>query len=191
MINLLSQEHRAQLAAAKRNVILRKYVITLMFLIGGIVACYGVGYFMLDEEKKHYQQQLSIYEPQRNAYADTTKQAQDFSKNLRIAKSILDNEIVYSDLIMTLSENLPSNVVLTNLSLRTKELAQPISITINVKTPNDAVATKTKFQQGIIFKDTKIKTIDKSMSNDYPYTAVIITTLDQKAYLAEQARKNQ
>ncbi len=188
MINLLSQEYRSELAAAKRNVILRKYVFTLVFLAVGIAACYGIGYFMLDEEKKHFEQEASVYEPQRKQYAETVKQAQDFNKNLRIAKSILDNEIIYSKLIGVLSDSLPNNVVLTNFSLRTKDLAQPIAITISVKSPNDAVATKTKFEQGTIFKDTKLKTIDKSMNTDYPYTAVLITTLDKKEYLAMQSR---
>ncbi len=189
MINLLSPEYRAELAAAKRNIILRKYVVTLLFLAIGVGACYGIGYIMLEEEKKHYQQEIAVYEPKRQEYAATVTKAQSFNKNLRIAKSILDNEIIYSDLIIAISNNLPSNVVLANLSLRTKELAQPISITVSIKSPDDAVKTKTKFEQGKIFKDTKIKTIEKSTNGDYPYSAVLITTLDKKEYLAFQAEQ--
>ena len=144
---------------------------------------------MSEEEKKHYQQEIAVYEPKRQEYAATVTKAQSFNKNLRIAKSILDNEIIYSDLIIAISNNLPSNVVLANLSLRTKELAQPISITVSIKSPDDAVKTKTKFEQGKIFKDTKIKTIEKSTNGDYPYSAVLITTLDKKEYLAFQAEQ--
>ena len=186
MINLIGHKYRAELAAAKRNVILRKYVSTLILLIVGIAACYGVGYMMLDIQQREYEKQIATYAPQREWFNATVDDARVFNKNLAVAKSILSNEVIYSYLVLTITSQLPPGAVLANLSLRTKDLAQPIPLTIVAKTPNDAVATKNAFDQSTVFKDTKLKTVDKTLNDEYPYTAVLITTIDMELYLKRQ-----
>lgn len=191
MINLLSQEYRSELAAAKRNIVLRKYVFTLVALVAVVAASYSVGYILLQDQKQFYEAQKAEYEPQKSQYATTIKEAADYNKNLAIAKSILSNEIVFSHLMITITQLIPSNVLMSNVSLKANQLDKTMELTFGVNSAVDAVAVKNAFEKSPYFKDTKIKTIDIVTDGPTPFTTVIITSIKTDVYIPSQREATQ
>ncbi len=186
MINLLSQQSRRELAAARRNIILRQYIFATLLLCIGVTGVFVVGYVLLYNQANAYRQDAARYAPMRESYGDVIKEASDYSKNLATAKAIFDNEFIFSDLLTTLAHTLPKNTILSGINIRTVELSKPIELTCNTKSYSDAEALKKAFQGSRFFKDTKLRSITKMPEGAYPYTVALITTLDKTAYMKAQ-----
>jgi hypothetical protein len=127
MINLLSVESKRELRAARHNVTLRQYVFTILILGGLITASYAVGYVMLMNQENASKQQLAQFKPQREQYAKTIEEATTYNDNLTIAKSILENEILFSNFMTTIAKTMPQGVTLVNINLKAEDFAQPCS----------------------------------------------------------------
>lgn len=186
MINLLSTESKNELKAARRNITLRKYVLTLLFLNIVIAGTYTIGYIILTNQTASYRKEISTYEPERKKFQDTIQRATQYSENLAIAKSILSNELQFSNLTITIARTLPPNVTLTSLSISAKDIAKPISLNFGSKSYADAIKLKESFQESPYFTDTKIRSIDKSTEGNYPYQVALITTFNKQAFVQAQ-----
>lgn len=184
MINLLDQDTQAELRAAKLNVKLRQFIIMLLCIVLLIVLSYAVGYFILSSQADAYRQEAERYVPEKAKYADVIKQANEYNKNLATAKSIINNEFLFSDLLVVFAKTLPSNTILDGINVSTAELSKPVEITVATKSYSDAERVKLALQESPYFKDTKIRTITKLTQGSYPYAARIITTIDAAAITA-------
>lgn len=186
MINLLSQESKDELKAARRNIIFRKYVFTLLFLAVVITGSYGVGYGILLSQESTYKQQIAEFEPQKAAYSDTIKSANEYNKNLLVAKSILQNELAYSSFTTMFAKTTPPSVIATGLIVKANVLTKPIEFNFSAKTYEGILATKDSFEKSPYFKDVKIRAITKLPRTVYQYQFVIITTFDREAFTKDQ-----
>ncbi|MFZ1812082.1 MAG: hypothetical protein WAU02_00980 [Candidatus Saccharimonadales bacterium] len=186
MINLLDHRAKAELIAARHNVRLRQYSFILILLCVVITASYTIGYIILNNQANAYRDEAAHYAPEREKYKDIVAQATEYNKNLAIAKTIMNNEFIFSDLLVTLSKTLPPNAVLAGINLQAVDLAKPIELTINTKSFTDADAVKKAFEASPYFKDSKLRTITKLPEGTYPYTAVLITTLNQTTFQKAQ-----
>jgi len=187
MINLLSKHDRAELAAARRNIKLRQYVV-LFAIIGGLVAAsYTIAYIILDAQTKAYRADIESLKPQQAEYKDVVKEATAYSENLKTARTIFDSEFTFSSLLTTLARILPSNAVLADFNLSVADLNKPIILTFRVKTTTDADKVKLALQNSPYFKDTKIRIISYQPEYlPYTYTVTIITTLDKPLFQKTQ-----
>lgn len=181
MINLIDQETRADLRAAKRNIVLRHIIIMLLSLGVVMTASYGIGYLILNGQAEAYRQEAARYIPEKQKYADVIKEANTFNSNLATAKTIFKNEFFFSNLLIIFSKKLPANTVLDNLNTTATDLSKPIMIDIRTKTNVDADKAKLALQNTPYFKDTKIRAIKWDGTPEYPYLAQIITVVDIKA----------
>lgn len=182
MINLLSTERKRELTAARRNVILRKYVFTLIFLAIVITGSFLVGFGLLHTRESEYKKEIARYKPEQARYADTLEQAGEYNNNLRIAKSILDNDMSFSSLTMLIARTTPKNVTLVTLNIHAKELAKPIELTFGAKSHQDTLVAKEAFENSPYFKDVKLRSIDKQGEGDYPYRFVLLVTFERDIF---------
>lgn len=179
MINLLSPESKKELRAARRNVILRKYVFTVAFLIVVITGSYAVGYGLLVSQEASYKSQIAQYEPQRANYTAAIKQANEYNKNLSIAKSILSNELSYSSFVTVLAKTMPANVVMVGLTTTTKDLQKPVELSMASKSYDSVIATKDAFEASPYFSDVKIRATNRLPQGSHPYQFGLIVTFDR------------
>lgn len=186
MINLLSGEAKKELKSARRNVILRKYVFTVFFLMFVIAGSYAVGYGLLSAQEANYKQQIAEYAPQKAAYSKTIKQATEYNKNLAIAKSILANELAYSSFTTLIARTMPTSAVLVGLNITTKDLEKPIELNFAAKSYNDVLATKEAFENSAYFSEAKIRSTNKLPQGAYPYQFSMIFTFDKTAFTKAQ-----
>lgn len=183
MINLLSVETKKELRAAKRNVILRKYVVTLLTTALMVAGAYGVGYLVLTSQEQSYRQELAQYEPQKAQYADTIALAAEYSKNLSVAKTILENEVVFSDYMLLLAKTTPSDAVLVNLATKSSALNKPVQLIFATKTYDDSLRVKEALESSPYFSDAKLRSVEYGEFREYDYRGIYEVSFDKKAYV--------
>lgn len=186
MINLLGDSSKRQLRAARRNVVLRKYVITTMALAIIVALSYGVGYGMLIQQEMTHQAKIDEYTPQKMQYKDTIDTAAAYAKDLSSAKNILENELMFSKFLTTIAATLPGGVVSDSLNVAVKDFSKPLELKFMAQEYNNVLDTKERFEISPYFKEIKVRSIDKFNRANYPYDFTLIMTFDQKAFIKAQ-----
>jgi len=180
MINILSPAQKRDIHAARINVVLVRYCVTvvLLVLLCGLI----YGFWILAQEKAATLEKIAAQSDQSRPYAAVEKEADSFRNNLTIAKSILSKETSYSTFLTTLAAGLPSGTVLTQLSIGHVNTSGPQStMVIEARTSNynKTLELKNSLEQTELFENVSI--INTSRPEDitrlpglearYPYTA--------------------
>ena len=119
MINLLPPDVKQSYRYARRNVQLRRWVITcLIALIGlGVLTTYGL--LILHQSVRNNSHQISQTEAlfQKEDFSGTQKQIQDISNSFKLVVQVLGKEILFSQLIKQIGASMPDNAYLTGLDI--------------------------------------------------------------------------
>ena len=195
MINLLPPDFKKQLRAARNNTVIRRYYLLLLMSAGLLAIVFGVGFVVtLDQEAKH----ISIKqesEQAAKAYEDTRKAAENFSKDLAVAKTILASDVRFSQLISDIAGVIPSGVVLRNLSLNTDDASNsPLTISANAKTYDDAVELKNSLEQSPIFENVSLVSASTNTNGEgaaaiYPVSVSVSVKFSKTAPAKEDNKR--
>lgn len=192
MINLLSPESKRTIRAARLNVTLRRYFILTLLVFVGMAAIYGAGFYLVANEKAIAEKEKSAGELQLAQYAAATKQAEAYKANLAIVKQILSNEIVYSSFLTSTAAALPSNTILSNLTLTTtlQPGAKPGATVLEAraKSYNDVLNLKEFLDKSGIFTDVSIVSTNRpediskltGIQRQYPFEVTLNVTINTK-----------
>lgn len=145
MINLLSDEHKAEIRAARTNVLLVRYISLLMaaaLVLSGLVAGSWV---VLNGVRDSAQTAVNANTQRASQYQATQQQADSFRSDLATAKSILDQKTSFTKLIYRFANVIPPNVVLDSLALDPKTFGTKMTISASAKTFDDASKLKEAF----------------------------------------------
>lgn len=190
MINILSPAQKRDIRAARINVVLVRYCVTIVLLSLLCLLIYGIGFWIISQEKAATLVKLESQSDQSKLYSAVEKEAEVFRGNLSVAKSILTNETSYSTFLTTLAAGLPAETVLTQLSIGEVNLSGPLStMVIEARTSNyeKTLALKSSLEQTTLFQNVSI--INTSRPEDiskltglearYPYTATYSVELSK------------
>jgi Tfp pilus assembly protein PilN len=192
MINLLSPESKRSIRAARLNVILRTYFILTLFVVAGMGGIYGVGFYLVANEKVLAEKDKSAGELQLAQYANATKQAETYKANLGVVKQILSNEIVYSEFLTSTAAALPSNTILSNLTLssQVKPGTKPgaTNLEARAKSYDDVLRLKEYLDKSGIFTNVSIVSTNRpddlskltGIEKQYPYEATLSVIINTK-----------
>ena len=192
MINLLSPEAKRTIRAARLNVMLRTYLVLTLLVVAGMAAIYGVGFYLVADEKAIAEKDKQAGELQLAQYAAATKQAEMYKANLAIVKQILNNEIVYSDFLTSTAAAMPSNTILSNLTLSTQAKpgvkAGSTALEARAKSYDDVLRLKEYLDKSGIFTNVSIATTNRpedlskltGIDRIYPYEATLNVTINTK-----------
>lgn len=173
MINLLPDDDKRQLRAARTNSLLIRYNILALAILAFLGLAIGVTYFYLNTTKTNAQGVIDGNRARVSSYAPVQKEADQFRANLATAKQILSHEVTYSNVILEIAALLPSGVILQNLSLDANTFGTPITLTANTKSYDNAIQLKNSFQSSPLFSDVHFTTITSTAggtSGQYPVT---------------------
>lgn len=159
MINLLNNDEKNQYRAARLNLKLRGYFAFLSVTLLLVAGIFAGGLMLTLNERKIAEQESATNNELVEKYAPVSAQANSFTDNLKIAKLILSQEVLYSDMITRIAEALPSNAILTSLALDQQTLQKPITLNARVKSKDDAIILKTKLEESILFESVNINSI--------------------------------
>lgn len=163
MINLLSPETKQALRAGRRNVILSRYVWSISAALLVTTAVFGAGYYMTTAEKAKAIEERMASSEMVARYASTRRQAESFAANLKGAKSILQNEVVFSELIVEITSILPSGTVLSSLDLSTTLVGEEIIISaLTIDSGDSPLRLKAALEASPLFENVNIQGITLS-----------------------------
>lgn len=181
MINLLPEQNKKDLQAGRTNLLLVRYNILMVGALLFTLLAIGILYFYLTTAKASAEQSISDNKAKVSEYSQIEADAARFRSHLATAKQILDQEIVYTDIILKFSKLIPSGVVFDSLMLDPKTFGTPTVLTARCKSVEAASELKESFQNSTIFSDVKFESLSLSESDEtgYPYTVSINATINK------------
>lgn len=182
MINLLPDEIKRDMGAARMNIVLLRY--NVMVLSGVVIMslfCLTF-YFVLSTNQSTY---LSTSNSNKNKAADyesVRKAAEAYKNNLLIAKSIFASAVSYTDVINSITKLIPDGVVLDSLNLSESTFGQQNSFSAHAKTYASAAKLKQNFQSSDLFSNVYFQNLTVSSDDSgsaYPVSIVISAILNK------------
>lgn len=198
MINVLPPEEKKQLRAARSNSLLIRYNILLVGVFVFLALAIGFVYIYLSTTKTTAEKLIVENESKVVAYSEVSKQAEEFRKNLSVAKQILDREVTYTKTVVDIAQAIPSGVVFDSLSLDADTFGTEKTITAQAKSYNRAIALKDAFQASDLFSNVHFQSIttgDDSGSNEgsseYPVSVTLNVTINKDGEVQPNAQNAQ
>lgn len=185
MINLLPEEMKKDIKAARMNVVLLRYNIITAIAIGLLGVFCAFFYLMMGMSQSSAVTKTSDNSAKAASYAQVRQEADTYRANLTIAKSILSNSVNYTSVVFAITNQLPKNVVLDNLTLRAADFGQQITFAAKAKSYADATALKESFQNSKIFSNVYLENLidagSTGQSSTYPISVTISVKLNKVA----------
>ena len=181
MINLLPPETKTQIAAARANRLLLRYNILLLVALTFLAAAIGFVYIYLGSAKISAETAIQANIAKVGDYSAVEAEAGAFRQDLANAKTILDNDVTYTKVILGIAKVLPPGVVLDTLSLDSTTFGTPTTLTANVSNYATVLALKDSLQQSDLFSDVSLQTISNDGSGSYPLSATLSVTIRKDA----------
>lgn len=171
-------EERKELAAARTNTLLLRYVILLGVFIGLIILEIGIVYVVIGSEKSRNESTIRDNEAKTVEYGPTKIQAQNFRSDLSTAKYILDKQVSYTTLMLALANGLPEGALLNQLNLDAASFGTASTLTVRTTSYEKSIDIK-KALQNIkvgdkpLFTTVSFDSVSSSGNAEaYPLTAV-------------------
>lgn len=179
MINLMPDVAKKELRAARTNVVLLRY---LAILIGAAaflaLVIYG-SIFLLSLTKNSSQQLIDANDTKAAIYSDTKQQVSNLSSQLIEAKSALDQEVSYSQILISLGQLMTPGTIIDKLSIGSEAFeGKPVTLKIFAKSTDATVTLRDRFQSSSLFSDVQFETISDSSGgiDGYPVSATLTLT---------------
>src|SRR4051812_30827958 len=101
MINLLPPDVKDGYKYARRNVILRRWVLIFVIALVGLGGLSTYGLLTLHQSTVTYDKQIGATEAdfQKESYNGTQKQIQDMSNSFKLVVKVLGQEVLFSQLL--------------------------------------------------------------------------------------------
>jgi hypothetical protein len=179
----MPDDAKKELRAARTNVLLLRYMGVIFFACVFLLFILFGSYVLLGQTQASAQKLINANDTKAEVYQSTKTQVNALSNQLAEAKSILDQEILYSNVLINFAQQMPTGTVIDKLSLNASSFSgTPLTLKVYAKTTNDAVALRDKFQSSQYFTNVNFQTISDSSGgiDGYPISATLTLTLDRK-----------
>ncbi len=183
MINLLPTDMKTEIRAARTNVILVRYIglLALAFIVlGGVV--YGSA-MVLQFTQQNAEQLIQTNDVQAGIYSQTKTEVDALSASLSGAKTILNDEIRYSQVLIDLGQLMPPGTILDELSLDQASFSgTPTTLTAYARTTEEAVQLQEQFRSSTLFSSINFQTMEANGGiNGYPVSVSMTVTFNRGA----------
>ena len=179
MINLMPIAGQKELAAARTNSLLLRYVILVSIFIGVLIIEVLIVYALLNNDRSNNEATITENQQKTIAYAPTKQQADEFRSNLATAKYILAKQTPYTTLILAIANKLPTGAVLDKLTLDPSTFGTPTSISVKTISYAKAIEIKSALQTTLVndvplFSSVSFDSVSSgdASADAYPYTAM-------------------
>lgn len=183
MINLLPNENKKDLRAARTNTVLLRYnvilIIATLFLAGAI----AVVYVFLTTIKASAEQSISDNVVKEQSYASVKAEAEAFKTSLSDAKAILSDETSYSRALVRYAQLFPEGTAINTMELSSTSFSAPQNVSVKITGQSAAQALISSMNKSPYVTDFSRKSITISQDDAYPYTMEVTFTLKKEIAL--------
>lgn len=170
MINLLADERKDALKAARVNVFLVRYITILIFSFLFMGGALYVSYTVLESTMTSTESLIASNDVKAGAYSETSQQVEALSAKLNETKVMLNGEIRYSQALVQIGQLMPAGTILGDLTLTTQSFnGQPVEMKAYAKSTTEAGQLQTQFQGSPLFSKVTLNgTETKQEIDGYP-----------------------
>lgn len=180
MINLLPPEEKRQLRAARTNTLLARYNIILLGAVIFLALATGIVYLYLTSTKASADQTVRENATQTEQYANVLADTEQFRSDLSVAKQILDREIPYTSVILSIAQILPSGVILDSLVLDSEQFGAETQLQAAARNYDGVLALKDALQDSPFFSDVHFQSVATVDDPNYPLSVTINVTISKE-----------
>jgi hypothetical protein len=155
MINLLPPEIKQGYGYARRNVVLRRWVVIIMVSIVGLGAIMTYGLLTFQQSSQQYDKKITKANETLKAekFTATQQQVKDINSSFKLVVKVLSQEVLFSQLLKQIAVTVPANSNLTGLNISQTQTAIDISanatdyntatqVQVNLSDPNNKIFSK-------------------------------------------------
>ncbi len=182
MINLLPPEVKSEYLYARKNRRIVHWCAAFVLAIVGLAVITTTGIIIMEHQMSNYKSRIVTAQAElaNQNLSGTEKQVKEISNNLKLMVTVLSKEILFSKLLARLGSIMPSNAILTNLSIsqtesaiditaQTKDYAAATQLQVNLADPDNQIFSKADI---ISISCTSSTTLTDANTN-YPCTVSI------------------
>jgi Tfp pilus assembly protein PilN len=159
MINLLPNDIRQDIKAARMNVILLRYNIVTFAIVLIIIGLCLAFYVFLSVTQSFAVTNNQENQEKVQELNDVKAAADEYRKNLATAKSIFDNSTKYTEVAIAITKLLPSGVVLDQLNITESNFGEPVQFAAHAKSFDHVLKLQSNFQQSELFSEPFIQNL--------------------------------
>ena len=182
MINLLPDDTKVQLRAARTNVLLVRYILVIFLAFAFAMLILVGAYFLLNLNKASAQQIIDANDTKAGVYSDTKTQVDALSAKLAEAKGLLDQELLYSKALENIGQQVPAGTIIDKISLdATSFNGTAMTLKVYAKTTAEALAMRDNFQNSPFFSNVSFQTVSDTNGGiaNYPVSATLTVSLNK------------
>ena len=143
MINLMPDIDKKEIRAARVNVILARYIMIILMAFVFLLLLLAGSYVVLTQTKDSATRLMDANSSKAAVYSATKAQVDSLSASLTQTKTILNQEVLYSNVLMNIGQQMPTGTVLDKITLNSASFTgTPVTLKAYAKTTNDAVALR-------------------------------------------------
>lgn len=147
MINLLPDERKRDIQAARMNVVLLRYNLLFLSALGFLIIVCLLFYVILQSSQSNAVNTSNDNSSKAASYAEVRTSADEYRNNLSIASKILDSSVNYTAVVFAITELLPDGVVLDNVNIDASHFGKQTTFSAHAKTYAKATELKERFQK--------------------------------------------
>jgi len=184
MINLLSNERKDEIRAARVNTILMRYMAIIILAFSFAGGALYVSKTVLGATMTSAENTIASNDIKADVYSQTKQQVDQLSAKLNETKITLDQEVRYSQLLVQLGQLMPRGTVLGDVTLNSASFSgAPVDIKVYAKTTNEAGLLQNAFQRSPLFSLVSIKNTETNQEVDgYPVTVSMSVTFNRTRF---------
>lgn len=182
MINLLPDDYKKEIRAAKSNVMLFNYIIITLLATIFLAGMFATVYLQLNIIKANAESIIANKSSRDASFTTVQQQVASLKQNLDSAKVTINTSASYSNIITGIAAAMPAGVIITNLSLTPTTIGTPIVLQAYAKTTEDALKLNDSFQQSPLLSNVTIQQLSDDASNTvsgYPVSVSLNVTINK------------
>jgi len=182
MINLMPDETKRQLRAARTNILLVRYLFILLIAFGFLSFSVAGSYYLLTQTKNSAQQLIDASDTEAEVYETTQQKVATLTSQLTEARTILDQETSYAATLTNIGQLIPEGAIIEGVTLDISSFnGTPVTMEVYAKSANIAIAVREAFQQSSFFSSVNLQSVSENDTTfaDYPVTATMTVTANR------------
>ena len=130
MINLLPNETKKQIRAARANSIVLKCLLVAIIAVAILAGACATTYYLISQNNSDNNTQTGTISQSEidNQYSAALAKVTSIDNDMQKTKNVLDGQIKYSEIILAIATNLPAGLTLDSISLKHSDINSGTSI---------------------------------------------------------------
>ena len=182
MINLLPKAYKADIRAARTNVILIRYITIIFFAFLFLILILAGSMFLLSMTKRSSELLIEANAAEAAQYSETSNEINRLKSSLTTSKAILDEQISYTKVLNAVAAAMPAGTIIGSLKINDESFngSTPTTLQVYAKTNEAAVQLGQAFTSTPGFAGATIDAISDTGGIDgYPVSATLTVTLNR------------